>query len=268
MLTVAVLSHSGGDPGADACSIRYLGRCLSSIAACDLRRSVNEVRVILNHPSEALLKEAVDHLADIRKQVPVTLITTDQKFKYPAMRAALYRVELRPDTSGIMWFDDDSVVLHHPENLFNWAKVMLIGAVDVIGQPWRMSVSLRRLNWFRRQPWAAGWKAGAEIKFPQGGFWCAKLEWLKKHDWPTRQLRHRGGDVATGVLISASSSCWLFLPTKNELSEHRVCINCGDTFRDSESPRRSFDEPPLGEWQPDEDMIREMHDFEIRVVSV
>jgi len=70
---------------------------------------------------------------------------------------------------------------------------------DMLGQQWRKRLTPEQQLWVREQRWCVTPPA-AQAVFCTGGWWTIRSAVLAQYDWPTRDLRHKGGDMMLGEL--------------------------------------------------------------------
>ncbi len=235
--TVAVLAY--GDHPA------LLDRCLSSLAQRADWSHVAEVRLGFNAVSEATRQTALKWAAELPVKVLAFEPTDRQNVcKYPLMRRMLYEPGYEVQTPHFMWFDDDSYL--KSSGVLTACHEMLTRDYAVIGRPYRLQAGYRgdQPQWIARQKWfnrrVVRTRDPAVTWFPQGAWWAAKTAVLKEWDWPSPELRHRGGDVLFGALIHQQQLPW------SRWDSDTVGINADETGKASSSPRRGMNEQPLG----------------------
>lgn len=182
-----------------------------------------------------------------------------QIFKYPMMRELFdFNGSWPIKTPFTMWFDDDSCIT--AEDPSAWLKdlietiqvaktrlslvrhivTVMAGSIYKPGTGFSESQCkwLATRSWVNRPP-----RPGHKTSFCTGGWWVIDTEFLRTYDWPDPDIRHRGGDVMLGELIS-QQNC-------NLLTFRRgIAINADEALRESRSRRRGFDEPPVGTETP------------------
>ena len=159
-------------------------------------------------------------------------------FKYPMMRRLFYD---RPLTAPLtMWFDDDSCLA--PDcNVDSWLPrvTRLLETYAMIGSLYRQRLLGNQAEWIKHQSWATGKPVSPYVKFITGGWWTIQTNVLQRFNWPVPEIRHRGGDVMLGALCDQQS-----LPIAH--FRDKVWINANTAGVESKSPRRGFDEKPVG----------------------
>lgn len=160
-------------------------------------------------------------------------------YKYPVLRSVIHDQQLVDDDDVLMWFDDDSCV--RPTAADDWltTAAAAVDGYDVVGQPWRARLRPGQLRWIQSRPWYAGRPVGDPVQFPTGGWWMARVDVLRRYDWPDPMINHRGGDVMTGALIEQQR-------LRFRAWADGVAINADAMLNDAKSPRRGHDEPPVG----------------------
>jgi hypothetical protein len=158
--------------------------------------------------------------------------------KYPIMRRMFYDGEPL-STPYLMWFDDDSwIALDAPDTWFNLVE-HAIATADMLGAIYTQNTNVNRRAFIQTQPWYDGRPIPHRIRFMTGGWWTIRTKLLIRHDWPIRELNHRGGDVLLGSLCYHQGYRLQHFTTG-------VRINADDSGICSTSLRRWFDEKPLG----------------------
>jgi hypothetical protein len=166
--------------------------------------------------------------------------------KYPMMRRILGR--LYEDEPGyIMWFDDDAAIRPGvvPHLWMDRVDAAMCSA-DMIGSLYRQSLQGAQHLWVKDQPWYGGEPVGPGhvVHFAQGSWWTIRSAVLRRWNWPIPELNHRGGDVMLGELCRQQK---LRLRSFKE----GLFINADLRGRESKSPRRGLNEPPIGfRYQP------------------
>jgi hypothetical protein len=159
-------------------------------------------------------------------------------FKYPMMRRLLYGTPVTAPAT--MWFDDDSCLAADCD-VASWLPraLKLLESYAMVGSLYRQRLLGNQAAWIKSQPWYAGKPISPYIKFVTGGWWAIQTKVLQRYDWPVPQLRHRGGDVMLGALCEQQA-----LPIGH--FRDKVWINANEAGVESKSPRRGFDEKPIG----------------------
>lgn len=187
-----------------------LQRCLGSLTEFANWRLVEEVQLGLNEVSWAthgVIGSWLEHVP-----VPVRIFNCKQNaYKYPLMRRMLYGHGRPIVPKNLMWFDDDSYLTS--SNVLPECNERL-ALNSLVGRPYRLSQGYggQQPNWIRKQPWYAGrgFSGGNPncTWFPQGAWWAADRQFIQKWDWPTKELKHRGGDVMLGALLYQQQTPW------------------------------------------------------------
>ena len=240
-IVVAALFYGDHYDLADACA-SSLERIASSGVSADVsfRIGCNE----LGEKSTARVLEMVDNIS---KHAYAWLdLSTDNRFKYPVMRRLIRGDATLPggvreiSSDFFMWFDDDSRVCSG--NMRQWVDLVLkaMKTSDMIGAIHSQQLLGQQKAWIKKQPWYAGKPSQGKAKFATGGWWTIRSSVLLKHDWPSEEIRHRGGDVMLGELCRQQGY---------RLSDfrHGLKINADLlTGKMNSSPRRGYDEKPVG----------------------
>lgn len=214
-------------------------RCLRSITET-VRLTDLKLRVGLNAVSPTITNW-------LREWVPDECIweSPENIHKYPMMRQMLFGGGAI-ETPYTMWFDDDSFLHGYKLNgnpqtywLNHVERAMLnsdmVGAI--YGIPWQG----RQREWVQDQAWYTGKdpQQRQKIRFATGGWWTIRTDILYGWDYPWPALDHRGGDVMLGEL------CY-----QQNLRLHHfhdgVKINADKHWKTGNSPRRGFDQKPIG----------------------
>lgn len=170
--------------------------------------------------------------------LPSYLLYNDEGIttKYPRMRQMFHNMK----TPYAMWFDDDSWIHDNaPADWFTRIQQALADGTDMLGSIWKMSLIGGQRAFIQAQPWYNGKVIPQSIPFITGGWWAINADIIRKHDWPMPQLNHRGGDVMLGHLMHQQGY-------RITNFQKFVSINADDTGVCSSSPRRGFDEKPIG----------------------
>lgn len=206
----------------------------------DIRLGLNEV----SKGSEDFIRGWAETTA-IRHRIPVLIYRPDDNaWKYPLMRRFFYQaVPGRDLGSEVMWFDDDAYL----EPQFKWREVAdLLAGHDMLGHLYYWNIQGTQWEWVKKQSWynpevgpPATHRGKDVFLFAQGSWWVIRSSVLRKYDWPTKLLRHNGGDSMLGEL---------FRHQRLRLGRYvkRVRVNADAAGKDSKSPRRGYREPPLG----------------------
>lgn len=210
-------------------------RCLTSLEP--YLRFVGDVRIGLNACGEAT-KQFVASLAACYPQIHVE--TSDENiYKYPMMRRLF---DVKPLEQLTAWFDDDSFILPESSGWFERVRHYANRKdFDMAGSTYVMQLRGNQIPWIMDQPWYRGrpFNDDKRVRFCTGGYWLIRSEILNEHRWPVQELRHRGGDVMLGVLLEQNG-----LSIAND--KMGVAINADADGRESKSPRRGYDETPVG----------------------
>lgn len=233
--TIGVLCY-GGHPD-------LAHRCLNSIRTFADAELVQDIVIGLNDVAPAT-KQVVRDLFEKSSRRVLCFETAGNCYKYPMLRRMLFDANWGVRTPYFMWFDDDSYltesgVLRRCQFAFEHEDT------DVVGRAYRLPNGYRgdQVEWIKRQEWYSG--VSVELNkaddtwFPQGGWWAVRTKVLQTWDWPSKELRHRGGDVLFGALIRQQHLRWFRYNTG-------VAVNADAHGNHSRSPRRGFNEVPLG----------------------
>lgn len=169
---------------------------------------------------------------------PVIIEEPTNVFKYPMMRQLFHARPMRAPIT--MWFDDDSCIVPDTD-VGEWlARIQQqLANFKMIGSVYKQRLTPSQQQWITDQWWYNNKPPQQYVNFATGGWWAIQTETLLRFDWPLRELRHRGGDVMLGELCR-----------QHDLAighfRDKVWINANDQGVESKSPRRGFDEPPIG----------------------
>jgi hypothetical protein len=194
----------------------------------DLRLGLNEV----SQPTRDYIKE---HSLGASQGIDVWL-ENPQVYKYPMMRQMFHSKPI--ETPYVMWFDDDSYV--KDASLLTQVETQMVDC-DMLGSVYTIPYGNDQKEWCKSQPWYVGKPLSDKPRFATGGWWCIKTDVLKRFDWPTPELKHCGGDVALGILISQND-------LKLKHFNKGVAINANAQGKESAAERRgaSKTEKPIG----------------------
>jgi len=158
-------------------------------------------------------------------------------YKYPMMRRMFYEQPLMTDY--VMWFDDDSWI--KPTAPPDWLRRVenAMTHKGMIGSVWRMHWNKNQRQFAEDQPWYTGKPIAKQVSFCTGGWWTIRRTILERWDWPVPLLEHRGGDVLLGELCNQQGY------RIGNFNLH-LAINADKSGKCSTSPRRGFDQKPLG----------------------
>lgn len=158
--------------------------------------------------------------------------------KYPMMRRLFYdKTIVRPYT---MWFDDDSCIVDNTD-VDKWIHRVQqqLMSFSIIGSVYKQRLIGNQAEWLKTQWWHTGKPTNNVITFVTGGWWAAQTKDLIRFNWPIPELKHRGGDVMLGELCH-----------QNDLKighfRDQLWINANSAGVESRSPRRGYDERPIG----------------------
>ncbi len=231
---------------------------LSDLLAADGNRIV-EIRCGLNAattPTRDLV-----HAWALRASLPVQLLQADNVGKYPMMRHLLRLPAAAPHSINVkaIWFDDDAYVQATPGWWEAWADACQ--QADVVGKIYHWYVQPGQREWYRTQPWyraelpATLHNRRDVVKFVQGSFWTAGLQYLLELNWPIPELYHNGGDSLLGLRV-------LHAGGKLGAFSRGVRVNCSLDGREDRSQRRGLDTRPLGYGYPTQPIIVPDHAFD------
>jgi hypothetical protein len=159
-------------------------------------------------------------------------------FKYPIMRRMLHEQPLRAPLT--MWFDDDSCLASDCDVAAWWPRVKnLLDTYAMVGSLYKQRLLGDQPIWIKNQWWYNQKPIPPYVKFITGGWWTIRSEILLRYDWPTPELRHRGGDVMLGALCAQQD-----IPITH--FRDKVWINANAEGVESKAPRRGCNETPIG----------------------
>jgi hypothetical protein len=221
-------------------------RCIDSILKHpDLSRpdphAFKGLRIACNDVSPRVRNYINLALAENRPDCPIRIYNSaTNACKYPMMRRMIYDTGRPIDTTHIMWFDDDSCI---KGGLGWWSRTYQAACnYEVMGDVWVVKFDNKQ-DWVKHQPWYTGtpWKKfrGEEVmEFATGGWWTARVDFLKHWNYPWAALRHRGGDCTLGALVTQQGL---------RLGRYKdgLWINADAQGRNSKAKRRGVDEDPI-----------------------
>jgi hypothetical protein len=150
--------------------------------------------------------------------------------KDPMMRVLLEMCE----TEYALWMDDDSHVLP------GWDEYLLrfIEANRPFDAAGHMYYSCERSaesrRFLRARPWYTSPALEREpVTFPTGGLFLARVDWLRKHQFPDRAMIKREDDILLGDLICQQGGVLRDFASDRDLM---------DRIRISDGPRRGSGE--------------------------
>lgn len=135
----------------------------------------------------------------------------ENRNKDPMMRVLLEHVE----EPYFLWFDDDSypLIKGWDKKVFEWLeKSHPFDAAGFIHVTNRNTYD-GYIDFLKMRPWFKSWsvidEAAAKDKnlktnsiFPTGGLWMGRTEYLRKHDYPDRDMVKKSDDMFLGELIT------------------------------------------------------------------
>lgn len=221
-------------------------RCINSIAEECREVFPRDVRVGLNQVCNRT-SIYVDALVEQGWLLPKNVYRSAENIhKYPMMRRMFYDPDNPIETKYVMWFDDDSFVRAKQDasdaSFLARVKERLEGGdnpTGMVGSVYTIGVNVNQRHWIEDQPWFTGQPVGDKISFATGGWWAARTAVLQQHNYPWPELDHRGGDVMLGALMAQQGL---------SIRQFRdgVAINADQNGNESKSPRRGFDQQPIG----------------------
>lgn len=169
---------------------------------------------------------------------PLIVKSAENALKYPVMRK-LFRAQ--PLTAPItIWFDDDSCIVPGTD-VSKWlARIQQqLSNAAMLGSVYKQRLAENQIKWIQKQWWYNNKPPQPYVNFITGGWWAIQTPVLARFDWPLKELRHRGGDVMLGELCRQHD-----LPIGH--FRDGLWINANDQGVESKSPRRGYDEAPIG----------------------
>ena len=186
-------------------------RCIGSIFEYGSLNS--KIHVGLNDGGKRT-KQYLRNLLDENKIY--TLIESNINInKDPIMRILIDLV----DSPYLIWFDDDSYV-----NKKDW-DIQLVKQIsetqsDVLGFPHVVGYNENYLKFLKTRSWYSNKirKSDPNIcHFPVGGIWGAKCEYLRKYDYPDRNMIKKSDDMLLGDLLHQTSGSFQTINGWNEV---------------------------------------------------
>lgn len=207
---------------------------------CELANYRVEFRLGMNAVGKQT-EDFIIKLADTKlgKSFPPTIVRSKKNaLKYPVMRKLFHaQPMLAPIT---IWFDDDSCIVPGT-NVETWLSRIKqqLQTVAMIGSVYKQTLVSNQIKWIQQQWWYNNKPPRPYASFVTGGWWAIQTSVLVRFDWPMPELRHRGGDVMLGELCRQHNL---------QIGHFRdgLWINANDHGVESQSPRRGYDEEPIG----------------------
>ena len=218
-------------------------RCLESIRQNMAPLLPKHLRIGLNEPGASTF----DYVQSLIQQNVVlpehVVMSLGNIHKYPMMRYLLHGTFDPISTEFVMWFDDDSFIRSDEAGRQLLSRVRTrMRASDkpaMCGSIYRITLTDAQRQWIEDQPWFAGIPVEKQMRFATGGWWTARMDVLRRFDYPFQCLDHRGGDVVLGALCAQQR-----LPVVQ--FKEGVAINADEMGKESSAPRRGFDQAPCG----------------------
>jgi hypothetical protein len=159
-------------------------------------------------------------------------------YKYPIMRRMFYEKPLH--ASATMWFDDNSFISPDAD-AERWLQRVLnqLSGCTMLGSVYTQGLVGKQPEWVRGQPWFAGKEPGPYVKYAAGGWWTIQTAALRQLDWPTKNVKHHGGDVMLGEALKQQDM--LLCHFRDD-----VMIQANANGLESAQKRRGFDAAPVG----------------------
>ena len=160
----------------------------------------NKIHVGLNEGSS----ETKNYLRALLDQQKIsTLIDSSKNInKDPMMRLLIDLV----NTPYIIWFDDDCYV-----NKKNWDRIVCaqieVYKANIFGFGHVMEKDEKYMNFLKKRSWYKNRKSKDENigYFPIGGTWVGECEYLRKYNYPDRDMIKRNDDMLLGDLLYQTS---------------------------------------------------------------
>lgn len=198
-----------------------------------------DLRIGMNAVGDA----TASYVDSLETKYPTQIVryqSAENVYKYPLMRRMFYDLA-RPLKQFTAWFDDDSFI-RKPDGCWTGQVVDKMLGRDMVGGIYVMPLKAAQRDWVEDQPWYKGQSVRGpnyRTKFCTGGFWVIRSALLRQYNWPLTTLKHRGGDVMLGELLRQQGK-------KIESDTLGVAINADAAGNESRSPRRGYDEQPIG----------------------
>lgn len=167
-------------------------------------------------------------------------------YKYPVMREMLYDPQHPITTPYLLWLDDDSSLGMVGATVLP-ALLAKLRQADLVGEEWHKGLEGRQREWLQRQWWYRQQPVAKSPSFITGGLWAARCESLYALNYPWPELRHRGGDVLLSVALRQQG---------RQIANYRyrgLLVNASMQGKNADSPRRGYNERPLGARPEDPD---------------
>lgn len=251
-----------------ACALFYgdhtslADRCLASLLTAEGGRDkIHDFRLGLNSVCEETRKYVHQWARRVSDSWDIPCLVFDapgNALKYPLMRKMFFSSEY-PLAQMTMWFDDDSYLAGNPQF---WQDVYdKMQDCAMVGQRWYKAVSGPQKEWLKTQEWSRRQAPDKNIQFFTGGWWTILSSVLRQYNWPIPELRHKGGDMLLGWLMSVNG--W-----KVSTFDKGVRINADANGKHSAAERRGLS----ADRGPEQDLARnysgvplptDHHDFEV-----
>lgn len=236
-------------------------RCLGSILNALDPVLVPSIRIGMN----AVCSRTRDFVLHAARTAPVEVLVYDSpvnRFKYPIARKMLFDHQHPVVTPYAMFFDDDSCLA--PETTADWWSTVhqKMQQADVLGSLYRMRLRGKQEQAVKQQPWYTGKELHqtSMVKFATGGWWVARTKILQRWNWPTPDLKHRGGDLMFGELCRQQELRLIKF-------KEGVWVNADQAGHESKAKRRGFDEQPLWSVKPP-GCDQSHNDFELHAIPL
>jgi hypothetical protein len=169
---------------------------------------------------------------------PVIVKSSGNALKYPVMRQLFYAQPMRAPIT--IWFDDDSCLVPGTDVTAWLARIKRqLQSFAMLGSVYKQRLVDNQVAWIKTQWWYNNKEPQSYVNFITGGWWAIQTSVLLRFDWPLKELRHRGGDVMLGELCRQHD-----LPIGH--FRDGLWINANEHGVESKSPRRGYDEDPIG----------------------
>jgi hypothetical protein len=170
-------------------------RCVNSILENSSLN--NKIHIGLNDVG-ARTKQYLRNLLDENKICTLVESNTNLN-KDPVMRILTDLV----DSPYLIWFDDDSYVDEKDWDV-QLVKQISETQADVLGFPHVIGYNKEYLEFLKTRSWYSNKIREGDpttCHFPVGGVWVAKCEYLRKHNYPDRNMIHTHYSRWTGDMI-------------------------------------------------------------------
>ena len=158
--------------------------------------------------------------------------------KYPMMRRLFYSEPVQAPIT--IWFDDDSCFAPDTDTAKWLPRVQKqLESHAMLGSVYRARLTGKQADWIKAQAWYNGKEPQPYVQHAIGSWWAIQSKVLRKFDWPTTGLKHRGVDVMLGELCRQHDLAVCHF-------RDGVWINANDAGVEFAGSKRGQQEAPIG----------------------